>query len=63
MASFASWFISVVVITLDFDYVITFQQPLFEPGMDLFFGIMDSPVRGHGGHYIGRILWTIRMRA
>ena len=30
-------FISVVVITLDFDYMITFQQPRFEPGMDLLF--------------------------
>jgi len=37
MASAVSWFISVVVITLDFDYALTFQQPRFEPGMDLFF--------------------------
>ena len=36
MGSMVSRFISVVVITLDFDYVITFQQPRFEPGMDLF---------------------------
>ena len=36
-ASVFKWFISVVVITLDFDYMITFQQPRFEPGMDLSF--------------------------
>ena len=37
MAALSSWFISVVVITLDFDRTITFQQPRFEPGMDLLF--------------------------
>jgi hypothetical protein len=36
-ASVFKRFISVVVITLDFDYRITFQQPRFEPGMDLSF--------------------------
>jgi hypothetical protein len=36
-ASVFKRFISVVVITLDFDYGITFQQPRFEPGMDLSF--------------------------
>ena len=30
-----------MVITLDFDYMITFQQPRFEPGMDLIL----SPIR------------------
>ena len=33
-------FISVVVITLDFDQI-TFQQPRFEPGMDLFLSSVD----------------------
>ena len=37
MASVVNRFISVVVITLDFDRGITFQQPRFEPGMDLAF--------------------------
>lgn len=35
-----------MVITLDFDQMITFQQPRFEPGMDLFF----SPPRESQPH-------------
>ena len=47
LLKFTEWqrFISVVVITLDFDCMITFQQPRFEPGMDLIFSYKALIIR------------------
>ena len=56
MAALSSWFISVVVITLDFDYMIIFQQPRFEPGMDLF--LHSRTLRRRDKNYIGNVLRT-----
>ena len=39
-----------MVITLDFDCVITFQQPRFEPGMDLIFALLQHSSDSRSRH-------------
>ena len=56
MAALSSWFISVVVITLDFDFTIAFQQPRFEPGMDLIFHSWNSATPSQDNSCISKTL-------